>query len=607
VQELVHYKSSVSTGVGVLTNKVTDFLSKCHHTPLFLVGYSQGAQVAGDVYQDWLSEAARSRITGVVLFGDPKFWGPQGAPVALGFYSPWGYGVYTSLDVRGTTHRWPQSDFSKVRSYCVGGDPVCQFDGVSLGGCLFSCTHMEYATDRFPNGLTYTQHGAKFILSRIGWAPPPPAPSPSKPTPGPSSGGGGGGGGGGGSGSVPAGSIAETAGGVAHTWTNYATGSGSQGASIQSGQTVGVTCKVSGLAVSDGNTWWYRVASSPWSNAYYVSADAFYNNGQTSGSLHGTAFVDTRVPTCGGSAQPPSQPGTYSETTGGVARTWTDYVHAGGTQGTSIASNATVQIACKVTGLKVADGNTWWYRIASSPWNGAYYVSADAFYNNGATSGSLHGTPFVDAQVPTCEGSTPPPPPPPPPPTRTETVGGVTHTWTNYTNAGGTQGPSIQNGQSVEITCRLTGFRVQDGNTWWYQIGSSPWNNAYYASADAFYNNGQTSGSLSGTPFVDASVPTCGSGAPTFPETAGGLAHTWTNYTNAGGTQGPSVGANSTVLIACRLTGFKVADGNTWWYRIASAPWSGNYYVSADAFYNNGQTSGSLAGTPFVDNNVPTC
>ena len=41
-----------------------------------------------------------------------------------------------------------------------------------------------------------------------------------------------------------------------------------------------------------------------------------------------------------------------------------------------------------------------------------------------------------------------------------------------------------------------------------------PWNDSYYASADAFYNNGQTSGSLNGTPFVDPSVPVCGA-APT--------------------------------------------------------------------------------------------
>jgi hypothetical protein len=88
-------------------------------------------------------------------------------------------------------------------------------------------------------------------------------------------------------------------------------------------------------------------------------------------------------------------------------------------------------------------------------------------------------------------------------------VGGVTHTWTNYTNAGGTQRPSIQTSQTVQIACKVQGFTVADGDTWWYQIASAPWNDAYYASADAFYNNGQTSGSLIGTPFVDPNVPNC--------------------------------------------------------------------------------------------------
>ena len=98
---------------------------------------------------------------------------------------------------------------------------------------------------------------------------------------------------------------------------------------------------------------------------------------------------------------------------------------------------------------------------------------------------------------------------PPAPKTWAETAGGVVHTWTNYTNAGGTQGPSISSGQTVQIACRLQGFKVADGNTWWYRIDSSPWSNHYYASADAFYNDGQTSGSLHGTPFVDPGVGLC--------------------------------------------------------------------------------------------------
>jgi hypothetical protein len=116
--------------------------------------------------------------------------------------------------------------------------------------------------------------------------------------------------------------------------------------------------------------------------------------------------IESNHVTWGGSSPPPQQPPptptTWAETTGGVAHTWTNYTNAGGNQGPSIPSNATVQIACKITGFRVADGNTWWYRIASSPWNNAYYVSADAFYNNGQTSGSLHGTPFVDPAVGNC-------------------------------------------------------------------------------------------------------------------------------------------------------------------------------------------------------------
>lgn len=96
--------------------------------------------------------------------------------------------------------------------------------------------------------------------------------------------------------------------------------------------------------------------------------------------------------------------------------------------------------------------------------------------------------------------------------------------------------------------------------------------------------------------------------ATTYPETVGVITNTWTNYTNAGGTAGQRVPASTTVQIACRLQGFAVANGNTWWYRIASSPWSNQFYASADAFYNTpGMTSGPLKGTPYVDESVPLC
>ena len=124
-----------------------------------------------------------------------------------------------------------------------------------------------------------------------------------------------------------------------------------------------------------------------------------------------------------------------------------------------------------------------------------------------ATSTLANGSTTTTTTVDTKTYTAPQPPSPPSP--HAETVGGATNTWTNYSNAGGNQGPTIGTGQSVEVACKVSGFRVADGDTWWYRIASAPWSINYYASADAFYNNGQTTGSLIGTPFVDGSVPNC--------------------------------------------------------------------------------------------------
>ncbi|MFI5959765.1 hypothetical protein [Cryptosporangium sp. NPDC051539] len=98
----------------------------------------------------------------------------------------------------------------------------------------------------------------------------------------------------------------------------------------------------------------------------------------------------------------------------------------------------------------------------------------------------------------------------PAPQARTETVGGPTHTWSDYASGGGTEGPLISAFQSVQISCWVPGLAVANGNTNWYRIASPGWNNTFYASADAFYNNGATSGTLKGTPWLDPAVPHCG-------------------------------------------------------------------------------------------------
>ena len=213
-----------------------------------------------------------------------------------------------------------------------------------------------------------------------------------------------------------------------------------------------------------------------------------------------------------GGAPPPT---TYTELEGHLGtNTFTDPANASG-EGARISAGETVQVACKVYDPEIHSVNPdgYWYQLASAPWNGAYYAPANTFMNGDPWNGPYtHNTDF---NVPDCSGSSTPTTTttttttPPPPQTWAETTGGVSHTWTNYTNAGGTEGPSIASNQAVQITCAVQGFKVADGNPWWYRIASAPWSNVYYVSADAFYNNGQTSGSLVGTPWVDPAVAQC--------------------------------------------------------------------------------------------------
>jgi hypothetical protein len=198
----------------------------------------------------------------------------------------------------------------------------------------------------------------------------------------------------------------------------------------------------------------------------------------------------------------------------------------------------------------------------------------------------------------------------------------------NGNNGAGTP-PAIQGAVRIAwstthptwVIMTLTGF---SSGTWTYICGFASGGDTSFAlsvtgSPETIDNGHTCHDSISGDTIwvtVDSSrsnsltVPAASQPSPaahTYAETVGGLAHSWTNYLNAGGVEGPTIPAYTTVQVSCVITGFKVADGNTAWYRIASSPWNNQYYVSADAFYNNGATSGSLRGTPFVDPAVGRC
>ena len=92
---------------------------------------------------------------------------------------------------------------------------------------------------------------------------------------------------------------------------------------------------------------------------------------------------------------------TEQETPNHPVNTFTNYHNASG-MGTAIAAGQWVEVSCRVYDPTIASVNPdgYWYRIASSPWNNAYYSPANTFMN-----GDPYGGPYThntDFAVPVC-------------------------------------------------------------------------------------------------------------------------------------------------------------------------------------------------------------
>jgi hypothetical protein len=109
------YHDSVLDGESKLRTTIEDEQASCKNTKLLLVGYSQGAQVSADVYQQ-LSASKRQNVFGVVLFGDPRYSRSSFADQAR-------LGNNGILPVRG---EFPDGSRGIVLSYCHARDPICQ-------------------------------------------------------------------------------------------------------------------------------------------------------------------------------------------------------------------------------------------------------------------------------------------------------------------------------------------------------------------------------------------------------------------------------------------------------------------------------------------------
>lgn len=109
--------------------------------------------------------------------------------------------------------------------------------------------------------------------------------------------------------------------------------------------------------------------------------------------------LPTSTPTAG-----PQNGTSYSEQEGHLgANTFTDPYNAAGIGPDKILPGAPVQVTCKVYAPSIPsvkpDG--YWYRIASNPWNNAYYAPANTFLNGDPWGGPYtHNTDF---SVPDCK------------------------------------------------------------------------------------------------------------------------------------------------------------------------------------------------------------
>lgn len=90
-----------------------------------------------------------------------------------------------------------------------------------------------------------------------------------------------------------------------------------------------------------------------------------------------------------------------------------------------------------------------------------------------------------------------------------ETTGTPAHTWANPSNPGVHAGPPLGPREAVSVSCRVRGYVVSDGDPWWYRLAGKDWHNDFYATSDAFYNNGQINGPVDNGIIVDDQVALC--------------------------------------------------------------------------------------------------
>lgn len=125
LEDFPSYPDSVAMGKRGLHDHVDELRAQCPDTALYFVGYSQGAQIVGDVLEG-MDDATAGKTLGAILLSDPKR-GPQDGARLMGtnYGDPTlGHGGMMGQRSDGVFNRFE----GQVVSICSKDDPVCDAD-----------------------------------------------------------------------------------------------------------------------------------------------------------------------------------------------------------------------------------------------------------------------------------------------------------------------------------------------------------------------------------------------------------------------------------------------------------------------------------------------
>lgn len=144
------YFSSKNKGYNATWNVIDGYHKKCSASSFVLVGYSQGAHIAGDIAETMRDENAPAPLTqlrSAKLLADPARDAEYSPLVGM---SPGGAGgMVGGINVKGVHfagNRGLGSLTDRVTEYCTAGDGVCDFSGANLTLGIASGKHTEYGS-----------------------------------------------------------------------------------------------------------------------------------------------------------------------------------------------------------------------------------------------------------------------------------------------------------------------------------------------------------------------------------------------------------------------------------------------------------------------------